>query len=427
MNESTGLILKLPISSPNAQARDALAEVLREGARRMLQQAIEAEVEQYVQDHAGQRDGDGRRLVVRNGHLPQRQIQTGIGPLEVRQPRVNDKRCDEHGQRIRFASSILPRYLRRSRSIDELIPWLYLKGISSGDFAEALAALLGQKSEEISNLSPNVIQRLKEVWRQEWDKWSQRSLEDQEHVYWWVDGIHFNIRLEDEENSRLCVLVIMAAGADGKKQLLAVMDGYRESEQSWLEVLRDLKARGVERGPRLATGDGALGFWAALRQVYPQTREQRCWVHKEGNVLSKLPKNQQRPAGKRLKEIWMAATRQEAHAAMDSFVADYQLKYPKAAQCLAKDREQLLAFYDFPAEHWAHLRTTNPIESTFATVRLRTAKTKGCGTRQACLTMVFKLCQSAQKKWRQLNGAIALARDVFEGLQYENGIQKHAA
>lgn len=427
MNDSTVSTVKLPIDSCDASPRDALADVLRQGARQMLQQAIEAEVELYVQAHAHERDESGRRLVVRNGHLPQRQLQTGLGPLEVRQPRVNDKRSDEEGNRIRFNSSILPRYLRRSKSIDELIPWLYLKGISTGDFAEALAALLGQKPEEVINVSPNVIQRLKEVWRQEWDKWSNRSLENQEYIYWWADGIHFNVRLEDTENKRLCVLVIMGATPEGTKQLLAICDGYRESEQSWLEVLRDLKNRGLEQGPRLATGDGALGFWAALRQVYPHAKEQRCWVHKEANVLNKLPKAQQPAAKKKLKELWMAATRQEAHKAFDAFVADYQAKYPKAADCLSKDRGELLAFYDFPAEHWIHLRTTNPIESTFATVRLRTEKTKGCGTRQACLTMVFKLCQSAQRKWRLLNGSKELARNVMEGIVYENGVQKLAA
>ena len=286
---------------------------------------------------------------------------------------------------------------------------------------------MGQRPEQVANVSPNVVQRLKEVWRQEWDRWSGRSLENQEYVYWWADGIHFNVRLADAENTRLCVLVIIGATAEGAKQLLAVCDGYRESEQSWLDVLRDLKNRGLEHGPRLATGDGALGFWAALRQVYPQTNEQRCWVHKEANVLNKLPKAQQPAARKKLKELWMAATRPEAERALDAFVADYQAKYPKAAGCLSNDREPLLAFYAFPAEHWVHLRTTNPIESAFATVRLRTAKTKGCGTRQACLTMVFKLCQSAQRKWRPLNGSKDLARNVMDGIVYENGVQKAAA
>lgn len=433
MDDSTTRSLKLPVETVQTpqvlprDARDVLDQVLREGARRMLQQAVEAEVQQYIQDHAQVRDEHGHRLVVRNGHLPERNLQTGVGTLPVRQPRVNDKRTDEEGNRIRFTSSILPRYLRRTRSIDELIPWLYLKGVSTGDFAEALAALLGQKPEDVSNLSPNVIQRLKEVWRQEWDHWSRRSLEATQYVYFWADGVHFNVRLEEAENKRLCVLVIIGATAEGKKELVAVMDGYRESQESWLEVLRDLKKRGLEVGPKLATGDGALGFWAALRQVYPQTREQRCWVHKEANVLNKLPKSQQPAAKKKLHEIWMAATRQEAYVAFEVFVTDYQQKYPKAAECLAKDREQLLAFYDFPAEHWQHLRTTNPLESTFSTVRLRTDKTKGSGTRQACLTMVFKLCQSAQRNWRTLNGSKELPREVFEGIVFENGIRKAAA
>jgi transposase-like protein len=420
MNNTTPqnvVLATLPSSSP----ADVLTEILRVGARQLLAQAVEAEVDSYLAEHAGEVDEQGHRRVVRNGHLPERRIQTGIGPVPVRQPRVNDKRLDENGQRIRFSSAILPRYLRRTRSIDQLIPWLYLKGVSSGDFAEALTALLG---EEPRNLSANTIIRLKEVWRQDWERWSKRSLEGQRYVYFWVDGVYFNIRLTEDE--RACILVIMGATPEGKKELVAIMDGYRESEQSWLELLRELKERGLEIGPELAIGDGALGFWKALRQVYPKTREQRCWVHKEANVLNKLPQSQQPKAKKKLHEIWMAASRQEANAAFDSFVMEYEKKYPQASECLKKDRASLLSFYDFPAEHWVHIRTTNPIESTFATVRLRTDKTKGCGTRQACLTMVFKLCHGAQRYWRELNGA-ELLNDVIEGVVFTDGIKAIAA
>lgn len=413
MNNSTTESLKLPTSAP----ADVLSEIIRQGAQKLLAQAIEAEVQAYIDQHAQELDERGHRLVVRNGHLPQREIQTGIGLVPVRQPRVNDKRIDENGQRIRFTSQILPRYLRRSRSLEQLIPWLYLKGVSSGDFGEALTALLGA---EPKNLSANTIIRLKEVWRQEWDKWSKRSLQGKRYVYFWADGVYFNIRLSEDE--RACILVIMGATAEGKKELVAIADGYRENEASWLDLLRELKQRGLEDGPELAIGDGALGFWKALRQVYPKTREQRCWVHKESNVLNKLPKSQQSSARRKLREIWMAATRKEAIAAFEQFLQDYKTKYPKAAECLEKDRTALLAFYDFPAEHWPHIRTSNPIESTFSTVRLRTDKTKGCGSRQACLTMVFKLCQSAERHWRLLNGKELLS-DVIDGIVFVDGIK----
>lgn len=402
---------------------DVLTQVLREGAQKMLAQAIEAEVEDYITRHAEQRDGQGHRLVVRNGHKPARTIQTPLGVLDVCQPRVNDRRTDEQGQRLRFTSQILPPYLRRTRTLEELIPWLYLKGISTGQFAEALALLLGQ---EPANLSANTIARLNETWRREWQGWSQRSLQGKRYVYVWADGVHFNIRLESPENNRLCILVLIGATAEGRKELLAIQDGYRESEQSWLDLLRELKQRGLEQGPQLAVGDGALGFWQALRQVYPKTREQRCWVHKTGNVLNKLPKTLQPQAKQQLQSIWLAATEAEAETAFDAFVQEYAAKYPKASGCLAQDREELMAFYDFPAEHWVHIRTTNPIESTFATVRLRTYRTKGSGSRQACLTMVFKLCQSAERHWRQLNGK-ELLHDVIKGVRFVDGVKEAAA
>jgi transposase-like protein len=399
---------------------DSLTQVLRDGAQKLLSQAVEAEVAAYVERHADQRDQQGHRLVVRNGHKDQRQIQTGIGPVAVRQPRVDDRRVDTDGSRIRFTSSILPPYLRRTQSIEELIPWLYLKGISTGEFSEALAALLGPGAP---GLSASTVVRLKEGWQKDYQAWSHRSLADKRYVYFWVDGIHFNIRLEGE---RQCILVVIGATPEGHKELVAVQDGLRESEQSWRELLLDLKARGLACPPKLAVGDGALGFWAALRKVFGETREQRCWVHKTANVLNDLPKGKQGKAKGMLHDIWMAETQADADRAFDLFIETYQAKYPKATACLAKDRAVLLAFYDFPAEHWVHIRTTNPIESTFATVRLRTVRTKGCGSRIACLTMVFRLVQSAEASWRILNGS-KLLEDVIGGIQFVDGLRKDAA
>jgi putative transposase len=399
-----------------------LDDILRQGARRLLQEAIEREVQEYIDRNAQQRDPcTGRRLVVRNGHHPARAIQTPLGPIQVEQPRVNDKRIDQQGQRIRFTSQILPPYLRKAPSIEKLVPWLYLKGISSSDFPEALGAL----GLDGSGLSASSVIRMKELWREEWVDWSKRSLVGKRYVYFWVDGVYFNIRLAEEGEGRQCVLVIMGATEDGTKELVAIQEGHRESEQSWLEVLRNLKDRGLEMGPQLAVGDGSLGFWKALAQVFPKTRWQRCWMHKTANVLNYFPKSQQPMAKSKLQEIWMAPTKADALAALQRFTRDYQAKYPKAVECVVKDQEELLAFYDFPAEHWAHLRTTNPIESTFATVRLRTAKTKGCGTRQACLTMVFKLCQSAEKHWNKLKGS-AMLREVSDGIVFVDGIRKAA-
>lgn len=402
--------------------RSPLDELVRAGAQKMLQKAIEDEVQQFLSEQAERVDEQGRRLVVGNGHLPPRELLTGAGPLEVRQPRVRDNTPDPD-RRVRFSSSILPPYLRRSKSIDELIPWLYLKGISTGDFSEALQALLGKDAK---GLSANVIVRLKEQWCHEYDEWSRRDLSDKQYVYVWADGIHANVRLETPENRRQCLLVLMGATADGHKELIAVLDGYRESEQSWYELLIDLKQRGLKFAPKLATGDGALGFWAALRKVFPETREQRCWVHKTANVLNNMPKSVQPRAKADLHEIWMAETREQAHRAFDGFLEKYGPKYPAACECLRKDREVLLAFYDFPAEHWIHLRTTNPIESTFATIRLRHRRTKGNGTRRASLAMMFKLAQSAQKRWRRLNGHGQITY-LLQGDKFIDGIRQAAA
>jgi putative transposase len=401
-------------------ARDALTEVVRLGAQRMLTAALEAEVEAYIEGLKHVLDEKGRRLVVRNGHLPEREITTGIGPLEVRQPRVDDRRVDEDGERLRFTSSILPPYLRRTKSIDELIPWLYLKGVSSGGFSDALMSILGP---DAPGLSATSVVRLKQVWEKDFEEWSKRSLANKRYVYLWADGVHFNVRLEGE---RACILVVIGATADGDKELLAVHDGVRESEQSWKEVLLDLKARGLEVSPEVAVGDGALGFWKALPKVYPTTRTQRCWVHKTANVLNHFPRGMQPEVKQRLHDIWMAATKERAGRAFDHFVNVYQAKYPKAVECLVKDRDTLLCFYDFPAEHWQHLRTTNPIESTFGTVRLRTARTKGCGSRIATLTMVFKLAHAAQRSWRKLNGH-QLLTDVIHGVRFIDGIKELAA
>ena len=396
--------------------KDVLSEILRKGARELLAKALEQEVAEYIERFSHERDSEGHRLVVRNGHLPERAIQSGIGSVEVRQPRVRDRRSDEEGNRIRFSSRILPRYLRKTKSLEELIPWLYLKGVSTGDFSEALSALLGKGA---LGLSATTVTRLKEVWYREYRLWCRRDLSKKRYVYIWVDGIYSNVR---PTGDRPCLLVVMGARADGKKELVAVHDGERESEQSWREVLLDLKRRGLRIAPDLAVGDGALGFWKALRKVYPETREQRCWVHKTANVLDKMPKKVQPSAKGMLQEIWMAETKDDAEKAFDAFTETFEAKYPKAVSCLVKDREVLLTFYDFPAEHWRHIRTTNPIESTFATIRLRTRRTKGSGSRKACLAMVFKLAQGAEKKWRRLNGSHLLG-ELIDGVKFADGIK----
>jgi putative transposase len=404
------------------EGRALLDQLVRTGAQQVLQQAIESEVQEFLQEHQQHRDAEGKRLVVRNGHKPARQIVTGAGTLEVRQPRVRDNSPNPE-ERVEFSSAILPPYLRRTKAIEELLPWLYLRGISTGDFAEALRPLLG---EQAKGLSPNVVVRLKEQWTKEYEEWNRRDLTGKHYVYIWADGIHVNVRLEDTENKRQCLLVVMGATAAGHKELIAVQDGYRESEQSWTELLSDLQQHGLTLAPQLATGDGALGFWAALRKVFPETREQRCWVHKTANVLNKLPRSVQPRAKEDLHEIWMAQTREQAQQAFEAFLAKYQAKYEGACACLRKDREVLLSFYDFPAEHWKHLRTTNPIESTFATIRLRHRRTKGNGTRRTSLAMMFKLAQAAQKRWHRLNGHEQLDL-LIQGRIFVNGVLQDAA
>jgi putative transposase len=415
MRHATTITESLPV----AASPDVLTEVCRTGARQMLAQAIEAEVAAYLDARCELRDEAGRQQVVRNGRLPRRTILTGVGPVEVQQPRVQDRR--PAAEREKFSSAILPPYLRKTKSLEELIPWLYLKGVSTGDFSEALAALVGPQAK---GLSAATVTRLKAVWQQEYEAWNKRSLADKHYVYVWADGVYFNIRLEDD---RQCILVLMGATADGQKEVIALSDGYRESEESWKALLLDCQARGLTTAPLLAIGDGGLGFWKALRKVFATTREQRCWVHKTANVLDKMAKGVQPKAKAMIHDVWQAETKAAAEKAFDLFLATYEAKYPKATACLAKDRESLLGFYDFPAEHWIHLRTTNPIESTFATVRLRTSKTKGSGSRSACLTMVFKLMESASKGWRLLNGSLLLSK-VIAGVRFVDGVeQTHAA
>jgi len=394
---------------------DPLTEVLRGGARALLAQAVEAEVAAFLDGHADARTDDGRRRLVRHGHLPERAIMTGIGPVGVRAPRVRD-RVGTGEARIRFTSAMLPPYARRSKSLEALIPILYLKGVSTGDFAEALAALLGP---DAGGLSASTVARLKDAWADEHARWCKRDLSARRYVYFWADGIHVQARLEDEAQ---CLLVIIGATPEGKKELVGLVDGVRESAQSWRELLLDLRRRGLAIGPELAVADGALGFWKAIEEVWPKTRGQRCWVHKTANVLNKLPKSLQAKAKRALHEIWMAETRADAEAAFGAFVESYGVKYDKAAACLIRDREALLAFYDFPAEHWKHLRTSNPIESTFATVRHRTVRSKGCLSNRTALAMIFKLAQAAEKSWRRLDGHNQLPK-VIKGVKFVDGVE----
>jgi len=394
---------------------DGLTEVLRNGARKLLTQAVEAEVADFLGRHSDLVTEEGRQRLVRHGHLPEREIMTGIGPVAVRAPRVRD-RVGQAESRIRFSSAILPPYARRTKSLEVLIPMLYLKGISTGDFEEALSALLGK---DAVGLSASTIARLKDAWADEHVRWSRRDLSTKRYVYFWVDGIHVQARLEEEAQ---CLLVIVGATPEGKKEFVGFTDGVRESAQSWRELLLDLRRRGLTIGPKLAVADGALGFWKALEEVWPSTRGQRCWVHKTANVLNKLPKSQQPKAKTAVREIWMAETKKDALKAFDAFVETYSVKYQSAVDCLIKDRETLLAFYDFPAEHWKHLRTSNPIESTFATIRHRTVRTKGCLSNKTALAMIFKLAQAAEKTWRRLDGQNQLPK-VILNVTFNDGIE----
>jgi putative transposase len=399
---------------PVEKAGDVLTEILRSGAQQLLANAVEAEVTEFLKEHRELEETSGCQRFVRNGYLPERQIQTGIGSVEVKMPRVRDRSKIIDG--VRFSSTIIPSYLRKTKRLEEFLPLLYLKGISTGSFSEALEVLIGESAR---GFSPNVISRLKMGWEEEYDSWRQRDLSSKHYVYWWADGIYVGARLESDKQ---CLLILMGVNEEGKKELIAIEEGYRESKESWMSLINDLKRRGLKQAPHNATGDGALGFWSALSEVYPVTKQQRCWVHKTVNILDKLPKSLQSKAKSSLQDIWMAEDKTNAKKAFDNFIKDYEAKYPKAVECLKKDREELLTFYSFPAEHWTHLRTTNPIESTFATVRLRTKRARGCFSRTTILTMVFKLCQSAEKKWQRIRKPEHLA-DVINNAKFIDGIK----
>lgn len=402
----------IPLKPPESESfGDALTELVRQGARQIIATAVEVELKAFLSQYQGLKDDQGRQAVVRNGYLPERTITTGVGEVEVRLPKVRDRT----GGGIKFNSSLLPPYLKRSRSMEELLPWLYLKGISTGDFSEALTSMLGA---EATGLSANTISRLKAKWTEEHDQWQHRSLKSKRYVYVWADGIYFNIRNDD----RQCVLVLIGVSQTGHKELLGLEMGLRESQLNWKTLLLRLQDQGLVDAPELAVGDGALGFWSALAQVYPSTKVQRCWVHKTANVLNYLPKSQQAQAKAGLQEIYNAATKATADVAFERFIKSYEAKYPKAVECLSKDRQKLLAFYEFPAEHWLHLRTTNPIESTFATVRLRTSKTRGCVSCTSILSLVFKLVQSAQKRWLRIRGFEHLGA-VIDGMIFQDGVR----
>ena len=392
-------------------SEDPLTDLLRTGARDLIKQAVEAELTSMLVEYKDHKLSDGRQAVVRNGYLPERTVQTGIGDVEVQLPKVRDRSYSG----IKFSSTLLPPYLKRSKNIEELIPWLYLKGISTGDYSEALCSLLGENAK---GLSANTVSRLKSQWLEEHSKWQHQNLSQKRYVYFWADGIYSNVRMDD----RLCLLVIIGVTEHGRKELVAVEDGYRESSDSWEELLLNLKQRGLTHSPRLTVGDGAMGFWKAINKVYPDCRHQRCWVHKTANVMNKLLKSVQPKVKTALQDIWMAETRVDAYKAFDNALERFGAKYTRAMDCLKKDKEELLAFYDFPAEHWLHIRTTNPIESTFATVRLRSKKAKNCGSRQSTLAMVFKLMQSAQKKWRKIRG-FRLLTLVVNNIEFHDGIQ----
>lgn len=395
----------VPIKAPT---ENALEELLKRGARDLLATAIEAEVSGLLESY---RDlvVAGKQAVVRNGYLPARTIQTGMGDIPVKVPKVRDR----SGQGIKFNSQLVPPYLKRTRNLEEFIPWLYLKGISTGDMQPALEALLG---EGATGLSANTVSRLKQGWEQDYDQWRKRDLSNRRYVYIWADGIYCNVRMDD----RLCLLVIVGSDDTGRKEVLAVVDGYRESEASWTEVLEQLESQGLQKPPELAVGDGALGFWKAVSKKWPTTRQQRCWVHKTANVLNKVPKAMQPKIKEALHDIWMADTRKNAHKAFKSCINRFKDKYPGAMKCLGKDKDSMLAFYDFPAVHWQHIRTSNPIESIFATVRLRTTRTKNCGSRKTTLAMAWKLMTTAQNNWRRLRGYRLLA-DVIRGVKFKDG------
>lgn len=395
----------------NPSEIDPLTELLKNGAKRLIQQAVEAELLEFLQKYSGQLTDDGTAAVVRNGYLPERQLQTGIGPLTVQIPKVRSKT----GEAVTFHSALVPPYVRKAQSLEAAIPWLYLKGISTGEMHEALKVLLGPGAE---GFSASTVSRLKQVWASEYSQWTEKLLGSDEWVYIWADGVYSGLRSDE---SKLCALVIIGVNSRGEKHFLAIEDGVRESTQSWREILLKLKARGLN-APKLAIADGAMGFWAAIEEVFPTTQSQRCWMHKTINVLNCLPKSSQPKAKERLHDIWQAETKDQAEEAFDLFIATYEQKFPKAAHCLIKDRDELLNFYNFPAMHWQSIRTSNPIESTFGTIRHRTRRAKGCLSRDGMLHMIFKLGMCAEKKWRRLRGFDYLA-DVINGVTFKDGIE----
>lgn len=400
------------VSFANPAFHDELSDLVRDGAQRIIRQAVEAELKAFLEQHAAAQDSAGRRAVVRNGYQPERDVLTGIGPVKVRVPKTRDRA----GEGRCFRSELLPPYLKKAKRLEAVLPWLYLKGVSTNDFDEALTALFG---ESVKGLSPATIGRLKRSWEAEYAEWREKDWRGHEFVYLWADGIYTNVRSDE----RRCMLVLIGCDARGKKHFLAIEEGFRESKQSWKALLLSLRDRGLKTAPKLGVGDGAMGFWAALAEVFPSTRTQRCWVHKTANILDKLPKMLQPEAKSALHQIWQADSRQNAEKAFDRFIATYEQKYPKAVDCLVKDREDLLAFYDFPAAHWQHIRTTNPIESTFATIRLRTRKTRNCVSAKSGLSLIHQLAMSAQKRWRRLRGFEQLA-DVIAGVKFIDGVDE---
>jgi putative transposase len=399
-------------NSGKAETKSVLDELIQQGARQIIQQAVEAELATMLEQYSNVKSIDGRRAVVRNGYLPEREVVTAVGPVTVKVPKVRDR----SGSGIHFNSAVVPPYVRKSARVSAALPWLYLRGISTGDMSEALGIMLGG---EVSGMSPNTVSRLKAQWAEEHAQWNRRDLSSARWVYWWADGIHTGVRSDDSDGQ--CLLVIIGVTPEGDKERVAIGDGYRESKASWCELLLDLKKRGLQAGPLLACGDGAMGFWAAMEEVFPQTKHQRCWFHKMGNVLNALPKSQQGRAKKGLQDIWMAATCADALVAFNDFVDGYAAKYPKVVEKLIEDRDELLAFYDFPAEHWQHLRTTNPIESTFATVRHRTKRTRNCVSRATFLGLAFKLIESAEESWRKIRAPEKLAQ-MLGGMVFKDGV-----
>jgi len=388
--------------------------LIREAANKAIHEAILVELKEFMDSLADLKLDDGKHQVVRNGYHPTREVATGVGNVKVTVPKVRDRK----GTGIQFHSLLIPPYMRRAKTIDELLPLLYLQGISTNHFQQALAPILGENAK---NLSAQVICRLKETWHAELALWRSRSLSDKHYVYWWIDGIYLTARIESEKT---CMLVIIGATVDGKKELVAFDDGFRESAESWAELLRDIKRRGLVAGSELATGDGAMGFWSALEKEFPKTQCQRCWVHKTANILNKLPKAMQSRAKSKLHNMYMAPGKEQAEEAYKEFVATYEARYPKAVECLTKDKERMFTFYNFPAEHWCHIRSTNPIESSFATIRHRTRQARGCYSRETLLCAFFKLARQAEKTWSRLRGHQRLA-EVINRVKFIDGISEH--